>query len=231
MPWEHHPRLLSTAKRLVTRAGRRPRTIALGVFKGIKVELDLRHQTQLYLGLQEREIYSWLTRLSFNVVTAMDIGAAEGEYALYFLLKSSARFVVAFEPSEQARQRLTRNLELNSCAGDPRLTVYPHFASKRDFGVERTVDSLLPNIRPPCLIKVDVDGGELDVLQGAKSTLTRRDVSWIIETHSQELERRCRDLLSAAGLATTVVPNAWWRVLVPEMRPIPHNRWLIGIRP
>ena len=194
------------------------------------MDLDLRYQTQIYLGLQEREIYAWLARLSFNVATAMDIGAADGEYALYFLLKSSARVVVAFEPSVEARQLLARNLELNNCAGDSRLTVEPYSAGQRDYGDERTVDSLLPHIEAPCLIKIDVDGGELDVLQGARSALASRDVSWIIETHSLELEHQCRDLLRASGLGTTVVRNAWWRVLVPEMRPIPHNRWLVGYR-
>ena len=230
MPWEQHPRFISRAKKLVTPAGRRPRTIASGVFKGIRMELDLRHETQVYLGLYERELYAWLTRLSSNAVTAVDIGAANGEFALYFLLKSSARVVVAVEPSEQARQQLARNLELNNCAGDRRLTVDPHFVGQRDSSTERTVDSLLPQVQPPCVVKIDVDGGELDVLRGARRTLDRRDVSWIVETHSEELERQCRDVLRASGLATKVVRNAWWRVLAPEFRPIPHNRWLIGFR-
>src|SRR5207302_544107 len=134
-----------------------------------------------------------------GVLSAVDIGAADGEYALYFLLKSHAKVIVAFEPSEWARRQLARNLKLNNCAGDPRLTVDPHFAGRRDFGTERTVDSLLPQLEPPCLIKIDVDGGELDVLMGARRTLARPEISWIIETHSRELETQCLDLLSNSG--------------------------------
>src|SRR5207253_4127628 len=136
------------------------------------------------------EIHAWLARLSVNVVTAIDIGAADGEYALYFLLKSSARVVVAVEPSDEARSQLARNLELNNCARDPRLTVDTHFVGSRNLGAVRTVDSLLPHLRVPCVIKVDVDGGELDVLRGAAGTLGHRDVFWILETHSLELERQ-----------------------------------------
>jgi hypothetical protein len=33
-------------------------------------------------------------------------------------------------------------------------------------------------------------------------------------------------MLTAQGFQLEVVPNAWWRVILPEMRPIEHNRWL-----
>jgi cbb3-type cytochrome oxidase subunit 3 len=195
------------------------------------MELDLHDQAQIYLGTHEREIHSWLERLSKGVGTAMDIGAADGEYTLYFLLKSQARIVIAYEPSKQARKQLARNLELNHCATDPRLMVLPHFVGSRDHGLERTVDSLLSRLQPPCLIKVDVDGGELEVLRGAPKTLASGNVCWIIETHSHQLERQCHDILARSGLATAIVDNAWWRLILPEMRPIPHNRWLIGYPP
>jgi len=27
-------------------------------------------------------------------------------------------------------------------------------------------------------------------------------------------------------LVCQIIKDAWWRVIVPEMRPIEHNRWL-----
>jgi hypothetical protein len=51
-------------------------------------------------------------------------------------------------------------------------------------------------------------------------------VRWIIETHSLDLENGCIELLRSAGFQTRVIPNGWWRVFIPELRPIAHNRWL-----
>jgi len=91
-----------------------------------------------------------------------------------------------------------------------------------------TLESFSDTIVYPCLVKIDVDGGERDVLMGARALLKQRKARWIIETHSRELEDECRSILHTAGFTTVIVRNAWWRWLVPEQRPIPHNRWLIG---
>jgi predicted RNA methylase len=84
------------------------------------MELDLMCQTQLYLGLFERELYKWVAKLSTDINTAIDIGAGEGEYTLQLLAKTSAKKVFAFEPSPSNRARLITNLELNGIARDAR---------------------------------------------------------------------------------------------------------------
>ena len=69
----------------------------------------------------------------------------------------------------------------------------------------------------------------MDVLRGADALIKRPQVRWIIETHTPKLERDCLAILQAAGYQTRVVPNAWWRVILPEMR-IGHNRWFVATR-
>jgi hypothetical protein len=49
-------RVLSTIKSRVVSPGAIPRTIKSGAMKGLKMQLDLTYETQLMLGLQEREI-------------------------------------------------------------------------------------------------------------------------------------------------------------------------------
>jgi hypothetical protein len=78
----------------------------------------------------------------------------------------------------------------------------------------------------PGFIKIDVDGGEMDVLQSGQDLLAARRSSVLVETHSPELEEDCNAFLKTAGYLTAIIRNASWRTLVPETRPTPHNRWL-----
>ena len=53
-----------------------------------------------------------------------------------------------------------------------------------------TLDSLAPAIALPCLVKkVDIDGGEADLLRGAAALLQAAQVRWIVEIHSKSLEQ------------------------------------------
>ena len=69
--------------------------------------------------------------------------------------------------------------------------------------------------------------GEIDVLEGGQEMLSR-DCRLIVETHSEELERGCIQRLEALGYSCRIIGNAWYRALIPEARPIPHNRWFVA---
>lgn len=222
--------MLQRIKQFLLSPKKVPRKIRGGIFRDIKMELNLTHQTQLHLGLHEREVYGWLRKLSRNIKTAIDIGADEGEYTLYFLTKTSANKILSFEPETKGRTQLMRNLELNHVPLNSRLEVCPKFVSAVDTESELSLDSLLPSIQMPCVIKLDVDGGEIKVLQGASALLALPGSAWIIETHSPDLERQCIELLRKAGFKTTIVPNAWWRRIIPETRPLLQNRWLVATK-
>ncbi len=95
-------------------SGLAPRMIRSGLLAGLKMDLDFAHHTQRWLGLQERELYGWFRRLSGGIHTAIDVGASEGMYTLYFLAKIPATKVFAFEPSEDGLRQLKSNLSLVS---------------------------------------------------------------------------------------------------------------------
>jgi len=223
--------VLSKIKRLVVPTGVAVRAIRGGPFRGLKMNLDLASQTQVYLGLFEREVYTQLRTLSAGVATAIDIGAAYGEYTLYFLSRTTARKILAFEPADDVRVRLLANLELNHVAHDRRLEISAKFVGRENNDSCCSLDALL-SVVPPCFIKMDIDGGEVAVLEGAGRLLRSIDSRWLIETHSPQLEQNCISILSRAGYQTHVIRNAWWRLFLPEQRPSEHNRWLIaGKRP
>ena len=76
------------------------------------------------------------------------------------------------------------------------------------------------------MIKIDVEGAELDVLKSGNSILNNENVNLLIETHSKDLENDCVNFLENLNFNIKIIKNAWWRIFIPEYRPVDHNRWL-----
>jgi hypothetical protein len=218
----------SYLKKLLLPSGRAPRVIRGGLLAGLRVDMDFAHHTQLWLGLQERELNVWFHRLSRGICTAIDVGANEGLYTLYFLARTPAQKVLAFEPEAENLSHIERNLALNQLASDPRFELVNKFVGGAVEGEFTSLDAFSDAIASPCLVKVDIDGGEVALLHGARNLLRRANMRWIIEVHSVDLERECLAILQEASYTTAIIPNAWWRTIFPEMRQIEHNRWLVA---
>jgi Methyltransferase FkbM domain len=105
------------------------------------------------------------------------------------------------------------------------LQLQAQFVGCVDEGRTCTLDSFSRRLVEPCFVKIDVEGQEAEVLEGARGLLSA-DARWLIETHSSSAERRCLEILRDAGFEAHVIPNAWWRRIVPEGRNLPHNRWI-----
>lgn len=223
-------RLLSTLKNYLVPSGPAARTIQLGPMRGTQFEIDLRSGMQTYLGLSELELHKWFTQLSRGIGTAIDVGAAEGYYSLYFLLKTPAKNVLAFEPMDHSLSKLRRNLEHNGLANSPRFELSTKFVGPRNVQGMVTLDSLVSRVHSPCLIKLDVEGAELEVLSGATSFIRDRDVRWIIEVHSKELRESCDQFLKQQGYQTRQIGNSILRWVIPEQRPAEHNSWIVASR-
>lgn len=222
-------RLLSTVKSAIVPSASAPRTIKAGAFRGITMEMDLRSNTQVFLGLFEREIQPWLTRFAKGIKTGVDIGANQGEYSIYFLRHTQAESILAFEPLLSVLPLMRENLGLNGVGDDKRLRVDTKFVGDVDSESMCTLDTATAGTRGPYLIKLDVDGGEASVLRGAKKLLASgAPCRWIIETHSRDLEEECLAILKGAKFPTKVITNAWWRSIIPELRPLDHNRWMVA---
>src|SRR5271154_2243042 len=120
-------RLLSNLKTFITSPEPKPRRILAGPFRGIVMGLSLRSQAQLYAGLFERETHPWLNRLSMGISAAIDIGVGHGEHTIYFLTKTRATKVFAFEPDVTCIPFLRENLELNGVGRSDRLEIFTRF--------------------------------------------------------------------------------------------------------
>jgi SAM-dependent methyltransferase len=219
-------RLVSRLKSRLLPAGVGPRYVPLGLYRGLTLELDLQTQSQTYLGLAERETHGHLQRALETCRWVVDVGAGSGELSVLFLRHSGAEQVFAIEPGRLEAGVIVRNLALNGCTQDRRCQVIDKFAGDVDGPDSVALDSLPIDQTKKGFIKIDVDGAEVAVLRGAARLLQGAVVDLLVEVHSAELEREVIDLLVAHGYGCTVIPNGWWRLVVPEQRPIPHNRWL-----
>ncbi len=87
----------------------------------------------------------------------------------------------------------------------------------------RTLDSLLGELdQVPSVIKVDVEGYELEVLKGAKHTLDKHSCIWIVEVHPPQLalsggtDGAVQETLAASGYSSTIVdrnPNSLYTIV------------------
>lgn len=224
-------RRFSLLKSLILPKDKKIVRIPLGLFKGITFNVDFMSQSQLYLGLWERETYSHMYQLSRNIKTAIDIGAGKGEQTLYFLYKTSADKIFSFEPSEDSCNSLKENINLNHNSTSKSLRIIKKAVCAKNSNFEISLDSLWNEISFPCFVKMDIDGGEVEALNGAIQFLSGNyDVRWLIETHSYELEKECIRILSRNRFHYKIIYNAWWRKFIPEQRPIEMNRWLVAYK-
>lgn len=210
------------------------RTIPLGPARGIRFEADSVLSLDYWLGLYEYELAPWLRRFCRAGTRCVDVGAYNAYYALT-LAKLTRAPVLSYEPDPGAIARCRRNLALNPTLA-PLIELRAVSVGARSAGAAVTLDDeLLPragSTSPPSwLLKLDVEGAELEVLKGAERFLELMRPDLIVETHSGDLEDACGQTLRAAGYSPRVVTQR--RVLRQDRSWPPgvqsHNRWLVAV--
>ena len=199
-----------------------PRRIALGVGRGLWVFIDPQNNVQRLLGLAEQEITRHFVRFAPRVDDYVELGASDGYYCLLVRKFNPGVRITAYEPQEHFVEVWKTNRELNGLPDDA-ATWHP-----APGGVPAAPLSALIGGGRRTLLKIDIDGGELEALRSGGERWTEFRGAIILEVHSRELERACIELLRGSGFTTRIVDLAWWRSLVPERRPLAENRWVIA---
>jgi hypothetical protein len=101
------------AKHILFGTDRRPRRIRLGLYRGIRMDLDPNSQSQLMLGLAERETPRYVRRGMRVAKWGIDVGAGEGELSILLAAQPNISQVIAVEPGD-AHERLLRNIGLKT---------------------------------------------------------------------------------------------------------------------
>ena len=198
--------------------------ILAGPARGVRMQLDFSGQTPKYLGMFEWELHRFYREVLPAARLVFDIGGAEGYCALLYAANSSGR-VVTFEPDPSEVELLQANIERNP-QFDGRILIEQAAVGRENGSGSTTIDQVMEEIGAPDFIKIDVDGGELDVLAGGERTLRENRPHLVVETHSRELEEQCGALLVDYGYRPIIKHNR--RVWREERGGIPHNRWLLA---
>ena len=125
------------------------------------------------LGSYEEPIHGWVEMaVETGYSTIVNIGCAEGYYATGFALRCPATRVIGFDTHEPAIADARRIAALNGAAVEFRAErCTPH-----------SLETLLSTDRAAALLFVDIEGGELELLDPvACPALTRTDM--IVEAH------------------------------------------------
>lgn len=213
-------------KRILLPTSLKASRLPIGIGRGIAMEIDFQHQLKTYFGLYEVELNSHLRRLCRGAVTCFDVGASVG-YDTLVMAKLSGGNVVAFDFDDAVMIRFKSNLALNPDLRDRIQLIRQRVNDGASGG--RSLDSFIDEgLTIPDLIKIDVEGSELDVLAGARRTLAKRGPGLLVEVHAVDLEEACMAMLVEIGYRPLVVERRKW---LAEQRPIPHNRWLVAYSP
>ncbi|MDP9225852.1 MAG: FkbM family methyltransferase, partial [Actinomycetota bacterium] len=74
-----------------------------------------------------------------------------------------------------------------------------HHAGDDSYSVDATTLDALTTGLIPAVVKIDVEGGEVDVLAGAPRLLAARGSHWIVEVHSEPLREEVVRIFQTAG--------------------------------
>ena len=139
----------------------------------------------------------------------VDVGANYGDTAIWWA-KTFGSKVFAFEPLVDVYNELNENVKLNGvdvitynvALGNGKEIKGNSSGNMFSIGGSTKIktikldDYLFERLN---LLKIDVEGFEYEVLQGAKKTISRYRPKIIIETHSKNLRKVCHEFLSSLG--------------------------------
>ncbi len=172
-----------------------------------------------WLGTYEMAKQAALERFVRPGMTVYDIGAQAGFYSLFFsqLVGTTGR-VYAFEPCAYEARYLLDHIRLNNVANicviqaavseRSGLTALTFDRGQTQNAISDRSDAVLQvpayslddrRLPAPALIKMDVEGAESAVLEGARRMLREHRPVVFVALHGAEQRRRCIELLETAG--------------------------------
>lgn len=206
--------------------------IRSGAGRGLRLLVDPANEKYYWTGTYETAVQRAMARILSPGSVFWDVGAHVGFFSvLAARLVGDAGSVHCFEPMARNRERLLCAIELNEfenvlvhdcalAAESGEGTLQPRGSSSmwtlmkgngETLGVPvrcYTIQELADELKLPDLIKIDVEGAELDVLRGGHRLLTQRRCAVIVEVSDKAFLNEARALLPDHE-AEQLAPSHW----------------------
>lgn len=207
-----------------------PTRIWRGPFRGARIVMNPRHSLRKIFGLYEHELNAWLELALGRVERVIDVGANDG-YFTFGCIAALRRYgrngrILAFEPEKRPVQELRESLRAHKQNAE-QVEIVQAFVGREVKPGMTTLDALGPDWpRTKTLIKVDVEGAEVDVIAGAQSWLHASN-AFVIEVHHRSFLDLLQKTFAEHGLRLNQI----------NQRPIPflgrenrggQNWWLVS---
>lgn len=142
----------------------------------------------------------------------IDVGVYYGDSAIWWAKFFNAN-VIAFEPNKKVFDIMQENIKLNNLENkitaynvalgngkEQSYTLQGQMFAKSNSG-ERIETKRLDDFsfNQIDILKIDVEGFEYEVLEGAVNTITKFKPKIILEVHSKELKKKCLEFLKGKG--------------------------------
>lgn len=206
-----------------------PMRIWRGPFRGAHVVMNPRTSMRKCFGLYEHELNSWLEQALDRVTRVLDVGANDGYFtfgcAAALRRRGVSASVVAFEPDSRHVAALRWALAQQPGL-DISVEVVPSMVGKHVSAGTTTLDAWPGADRERTLIKIDVEGAELDVIEGARSWMTPSNL-WVIEVHREALLVPLVQRFHVEGLRLDQIDQRPLPILGRESRDA-ANWWLVS---
>jgi hypothetical protein len=226
--------MLSSALKRVLPNRAMPLRIWRGPFRGARIVMNPRNSLRKVFGLYEHELNHWLERALRRVNRVLDVGANDG----YFTFGCAAAFrrlgksgeIIAFEPGTLQIEMLHRSAAAQQ-SPSVRFSIFHTLVGRNARTgtvcldevncAPGTVDSGLST-----LIKIDVEGDEVEVIEGARSWLKPSNL-FVIEIHTQSLLNQIQKIFTSSGLNLIEVNQKPIPLFGRETREV-QNWWLVS---
>ena len=220
--------MLRLMKRLLPNRAVRMR-VWRGPFRGARVVMNPRSSLRKALGLYEHELNEWLDRALGRVSRVLDVGANDG----YFTMGCAAAFnrlgvageIVAFEPQARHVDQLTAAIREQPPSA-MRFSIVPSMVGRQTGPGATTLDALTIPDRTNTLIKIDVEGGELEVIAGGLSWVADTNL-FVIEVHQAQYLTEIVAIFRERGHALVQVDQRPLPILGGDTREA-ANWWLVS---